>query len=102
MRSHPAFGSLINGTSGAALACPYCGKLFGFNNASELEVAQSAWPVFRYGRAELELKRSADGESDTTSLSDWALRHRFTQPGTHPPFAEYIYAEHAPKNETVP
>jgi hypothetical protein len=41
-------------------------------------------------------------EPSTSSLRDWALRHRFTQPGTHEPFSEYTYAEDAPPDETVP
>jgi hypothetical protein len=59
------------------------------------------------GRAEvpagsrLEAKKQAD-EPPSTSLRDWALRHRFTQPGTHQPFTNYVYAEQAPGNEIVP
>jgi hypothetical protein len=60
------------------------------------------WPVFRYGQAELEAKKLADGEPASTSLEDWALRQRFTQPGTHPPLRGYLYAEHADADETVP
>jgi hypothetical protein len=55
-----------------------------------------------FGRAELELKKLADGESAATALTNWALRHRFTQPGTQLPFEDYIYAEDAPLDETVP
>jgi hypothetical protein len=33
---------------------------------------------------------------------DWALRHRFTQPGTHKPLCDYTYAEQAPDDESGP
>jgi hypothetical protein len=101
-RSDPAFKLLFNAQPGAALACPYCNGLFGFDAAGQPQTPQSGWPVFRYGRAELESKRQADGEPDTTPLPLWALRHRFTQPGTHQPLTEYTYAEHAPPDEVVP
>ena len=42
------------------------------------------------------------GEPASTPLADWALKHRFPQPGTHPPLVNYTYAEHAPPHETVP
>jgi hypothetical protein len=64
--------------------------------------AELGWPVFRYGQAELTAKKLADGESIDTPLTEWALRHRFMQPGTHRPFGEYLYAEQAPSDETVP
>jgi hypothetical protein len=99
---HPAYRLLFNRKPGAALACPYCNGLLGFEDDGAPRAAPSGWPVFRYGRAELELKKQADGEPAQTALTDWALRHRFTQPGTHPPFAEYTYAEQAPPDEVVP
>jgi hypothetical protein len=44
----------------------------------------------------------ADGEPAATSLEDWALRQRFTQPGTQgPPLRGYLYAEQADADETV-
>ena len=49
-----------------------------------------------------EAKKIADGESPITTLADWALKHRFMSPGTHHPFAGYVYAEQAPSNEVVP
>lgn len=101
-RASAAFQVLFHARSGAALACPYRNGLIAFNDSGEQRPPPSGWPVFRYGKAELELKKQADGEPARTSLADWALRHRFTQPGTHLPFAEYTYAEHAPANETVP
>jgi hypothetical protein len=101
-RSDPAFRLLFNARPGAALACPYCNRPFGFDDAGQPQAPQSGWPVFRYGRAELEAKRQADGEPPTTSLADWALRHRFVQPGTHSPLTNYTYAEQAPADETVP
>jgi hypothetical protein len=101
-RSSAAYRLLFLNAPGAALACPYCGELIGFDDEGELKQADSGWPVFRYGRAELDLKRQADGESAAVTLTDWALRHRFTQPGTHLPFASYLYAEQAPPDEVVP
>jgi hypothetical protein len=97
-----AFRLLFHRQSGAAFACPYCNGLLGFDNVGQLRVPQSGWPVFRYGRAEFELKKQADGEPPATPLSDWALRHRFPQPGTHNPLGNYRYAEQAPVDETVP
>ncbi len=101
-RSHPGFRLMFNAQPGAALACPYCNRLIGFDTAGQLQIPQSGWPVFRYGRAELEIKKQCDGEPATTSLADWALRHRFVQPGTHLPLTGYTYAKHAPPDETVP
>jgi hypothetical protein len=101
-QSSPAFKFLFSARPGAALACPYCNGLFGFDDAGQPHRPQSGWPVFRYGQAELGMKRQADGEPPTTSLPDWAMRHRFTQPGTHQPLTEYTYAEQAPPDETVP
>jgi hypothetical protein len=62
----------------------------------------SLWPIFRYGQAELEAKKQADGEAPETTLMAWALKHRFTQPGTHNPFSNYTYAEQISLDETVP
>lgn len=101
VRSRPGFSKLFQMLPDAALACPYCGGPIGFDAAHQPIAAPSGWPVVRYGRAEAEAKRAADGEQDTTALEDWALRHRFTQPGTHPPLRGYVYAEQAPADETV-
>ena len=101
-RIDPAYQLLFNAQPGAALACPYCNGLIGFDNKGDPVPPQTGWRVFRYGKAELELKKQADGEAPNTSLSDWASRHRLTQPGTHQPFVNYTYAEQAPANEAVP
>ena len=101
-RAHPAFPLLFQTLPGAALACPYCNGLIGFDATGQPQTPQSGWPVFRYGRAELENKRQADGELAQTALCNWALRHRFRQPATHQPFVNYTYAEQAPPHETVP
>jgi hypothetical protein len=101
-RSEPAFRFLFNAQPGAALACPYCGGLVSFDDAGRPRPPQTGWPVFRYGQAELENKKQSDGEGATTPLSVWALRYRFTQPGTHQPLTQYTYAEHAPPHESVP
>src|SRR5207253_1992888 len=77
-------------------------RFFGFDKAGRPQAPVSGWPVFRYGQAELEVKKQADGEPPATPIADWALRHRFTQPGTHQPFTGYTYAEQAPPDETVP
>jgi hypothetical protein len=98
----PAFKLLFNAKPGAALACPYCSGLIGFNISGNPQVPESGWPVFRYGKAEMEAKMQSDGEPPTTPLPDWALKHRLTQPGIHAPLVTYSYAEHAPPNETVP
>lgn len=101
-RSNPGFALLVAARPGAALACPYCDQLIGFDATGQPQAPQPGWPVFRYGQAELELKKLADGEASSTPLSDWALRHRFMQPGTHQPFSGYTYAEYAPADEIVP
>src|SRR5262245_8383266 len=94
-RSSPAYRLLFQARAGAALACPYCNALLGFDDSGQPQVAQPGWPVFRYGRAELEIKRQADGEPADVPLAEWALRHRFTSPGTHLPLSGYVYAEEA-------
>lgn len=101
-RSHPAFRALFNARAGAALACPYCNGLIGFDDLGQPRAPDPGWLVFRYGQAELEVKKQADGEAPHVLLTDWAARHRFTQPGSHQPFGNYTYAEHAPPDETVP
>jgi hypothetical protein len=74
----------------------------GFDDTGKAKAAEVGWPVFRYGRTQLETKKDDDGEPASMSLTDWALKHRFQQPGTHLPFKDYTYAEQAPTNETVP
>jgi hypothetical protein len=101
-KSGPAVQLLFNRQPGAALACPYCSGLLGFDDLGRPKAAEPGWQVFRYGRAELEAKKISDGEPATVTLTDWALRQRFTQPGTHHPFTDYVYAEQSPPNETVP
>ena len=101
-RSTSSYRRLFQARAGAALACPYCNGLQGFDDSGRPQAPQPGSPVFRYGRAELEVKKEADGEGPSTPLTDWASRHRFTQPGTHAPFSGYTYAEHAPPDETVP
>jgi hypothetical protein len=101
-RSDPAYRLLFYAKPGAALACPYCNGLIGFDDAGSATAPLSGWPVFRYGLAELEAKKLADGEPPATPLADWALRQRFTQPGTHQPLTEYTYAENALPDEAVP
>jgi hypothetical protein len=58
--------------------------------------------VFRYGLAELEIKKLSDGEAPSCPLAEWAARHRFIAPGTHDPFTGVHYAEQAAHDETVP
>jgi len=101
-RTEPAFLLLVQTRPGAALACPYCNGLIGFDNAGQPQVPQAGWPVFRYSQADLEPKRDEDGEPPTTPLPDWALRYRFMRPGSSQPFGNYTYAEQAPPDETVP
>jgi hypothetical protein len=101
-RSAAACRLLFQAKAGAAIACPYCDGLLGFDDSGQPEAPRSGWPVFRYGRAELEVKKLADGEPPDASLEAWALRHRFTQPGSHSPFNSYTYAEQAPPDEVVP
>jgi hypothetical protein len=101
-KRHAAYALLFSGKPGAALACPYCNDLIGFDDSGKPQTPPSAWPVFRYGRAELEVKKQDDYEPPMTVLPVWALKHRFTQPGTHQPLVNYVYAEDAPADETVP
>jgi hypothetical protein len=101
-QADPAYKRLFRAGPGAALACPYCNGLIGFDAHGQPVALQPGWPVFRYGAAELEVKKVADGEPPTAPLTDWALRCRFIQPGTHPPLTNYTYAELAPADETVP
>lgn len=101
-RSSLAFALLLKAQPGAALACPYCNRLFGFDANGQPQAPHSGWPVFRYGKAELELKKGMDGDPPSTALTDWALKHRFTRPGSHRPLTGYTYAEDAPQDETVP
>src|SRR5438132_14245440 len=65
-RSGPAYRLLFNAEPGAALACPYCNGLIGFDDAGNPGSPLSGWPVFRYGLAELEAKKLADGEPSAT------------------------------------
>jgi hypothetical protein len=101
-RSAAAYRLLFRAKAGAAIACPYCNGLLGFDDSGQPQVPRSGWPVFRYGQAELEIKKQADGEPPGVSHEAWALRHRFTQPGSHSPFNNYTYAEQAPPDEVVP
>jgi hypothetical protein len=101
-RSHPGYRLLFQAQPGAALACPYCNGLIGFDDQHQPGAPQQGWPVFRYGEAELQLKKQADGEAAHVALADWALRCRFTQPGSHNPLSDYTYAEQAPPDESVP
>jgi hypothetical protein len=64
--------------------------------------ARSGWPVFRYGRAELEAKITADGGPADGSLEESVSCYRLIAPGTHPALSGYLYAEQAPPDETVP
>src|SRR5262245_20416535 len=101
-KRHAAYKMLFAGQPGAALAGPYCNGLIGFDKAGQPCSAASGWPVFRYAQAELELKKLDDFELPNTALADWALKHRFMQPGSHLPLVNYVYAELAPAHETVP
>lgn len=101
-RTSAAYRLLFHARAGVAFACPYCSGLIGFDDTGQPQIPQSDWPIFRYGKTELEIKKQADGESAQTSLADWALRHRFTRPGSHSPLSDYKYAEQAPIDETVP
>jgi hypothetical protein len=101
-RTDPGYKLLFQAKPGAALACPYCNGLIGFDDHGQPKVPESGWPVFRYGAVELETKKLADGEPQSTPLPDWALRCRFVQPGTHQPLINYTHAEQAPQNEVVP
>lgn len=101
MRSNSGYSLLFEARSGAALACPYCNRPIGFDDAGQLQHSRPGWPVFRYARAELEIKKRSDGEPADVPLADWALRHRFTRPGTHNPLNGYTYAEDAALDEIV-
>lgn len=101
-KSHQAFRLLFERKPGAALACPYCNRLIGFDDLEKPRVPDTGWPVFRYSQVELQSKKQDDGADPSASLADWASAFRFTKPGTHQPFASYTYAEQAPTDETVP
>jgi hypothetical protein len=101
-RRSSSYLCMLGARPGVALACPYCGGLIGFDESGQPCQPSSGWPVFRYGLAELRAKMLADGEPESTHLTEWALRHRFTRPGIRPPLSEYVYAEQAPPDETVP
>jgi hypothetical protein len=64
-RAHPGYLLLVLARPGAALSCPYCNGLIGFDDKGQPQPPQSGWPVFRYGRAELEWKKEQDGEPTT-------------------------------------
>jgi hypothetical protein len=100
-RATQAYILLFRAQAGVAIACPYCNGFIGFDHAGQPRVPLPGWPVLRYGRAELEMKKLTDGEPPDVLLPDWALRQRFTQPGTHAPLCNYTYAEDAPVDETV-
>ena len=87
---------------GAALACPYCSTPIGFDNKGTLIKAATGTPLLRYSRAELEKKMQADGAPPGTTLPQWALGYQFDRPRTHPPLVNYLFAEQATSNETVP
>jgi hypothetical protein len=101
-RSSPAYRLLFLARAGAAYACPYCDQLIGFDSSGQPTPPQPGWPVFRLGRAEHEIKRQADGEAIDVSLADWALRHRFTSPGSCLPLVRYTFAEEVSDDEIAP
>src|SRR6266545_52249 len=84
------YTKLFNRMPGAAIACPYCNKLIGFGPQGAPQNPETGWPVFRYSRAALELKRAADGLSGTTSLCEWYTQcYLFPEdvpPAGFPPF----------------
>src|SRR5438874_2635983 len=53
-RQEPAYRLLFQAQPGAALACPYCNGLLGFDNSGNPQPPQSGWPIFHYGKAVLE------------------------------------------------
>lgn len=61
-RTSPAYQLLFYARPGAALACPYCNNLIGFDENGQPRIPEAGWPIFRYGQAELEAKKQADGE----------------------------------------
>src|SRR5262249_656371 len=46
-RANPAYRLLFRAQPGAALACPYCGGLIGFDAAGQPAPRSPGWPVFR-------------------------------------------------------
>jgi hypothetical protein len=60
-QAEAGYRQLVQLRPGAALACPYCNGLIGFDDKGQPQPPQSGWPVFRYGLAELESKRGEDG-----------------------------------------
>jgi sulfur carrier protein len=87
---------------GVALACPYCTTPIGFDPSGRLIQAPAGWPLLRYSRIVLEQKMLDDGAPQGMTLEQWALTYRFDQPGSHKPLTNYLFAEQAPSDETVP
>jgi hypothetical protein len=84
-KSTAVYRLLFQAKTGAAIACPYCDGLLGFDDSGQPQAPRPGWPAFRYGRAELEIKKRADGEPPDVSLEARTLRHRVTRPGHIPP-----------------
>lgn len=88
--------------AGVALACPYCNTPIGFDQSGQLIHAPAGWPLLRYSRAAVEQKMQDEGIPPGTTLEQWAVTTRFDQPGSHQPLVNYLFAEQAPSDETVP
>jgi hypothetical protein len=65
---------LFHAKPGGALACTYCDQLLGFDAAGQLQIPVKGWPVFRYGRAELEIKNKM-------TVKDWRFRWKSGRSG---------------------
>jgi hypothetical protein len=102
MKLTSAYAILMELKPGAALPCPYCSRLIGFDDNQKARMPQSGWPVIRYGLAELQLRKEFDGQPTNVSLPEWAYKNHWIEPGTHYPLSEYVYAEQAPADEIVP
>jgi hypothetical protein len=47
-QSNAAYRLLFDAEPGAALACPYCGGVIGFDDDCNPQRPLAGWPVFRY------------------------------------------------------
>ena len=49
-KAHVAFRWLFDRKPGAALACPYCNALIGFDDLEQPRIPETGWPVFGIAR----------------------------------------------------
>jgi len=97
----PEYRLLFTCRPGAAIACPFCNGLIGFDAEGNPTEPSSGWPVVRYSRELLEMKREHD-ECSQMTLCAWYTHRGLGRPGDREPFTDYTYSQNAPPDETVP